>query len=244
MVHCLERHGRYRYHRLEQDHFDDSKRGQRHFVGGAGHGQRHPKRCQRPAVVHQFGAQRSGQRHRFCDGPQPAGGAARRGRLEDLPVPALAAGAVIPPNRKFLALLGDQGAGTNVEAPLATIRQAMAEVLAGWNGANDGQPINVYIGEELLDSVIANSERAPQPAQRREVKDMDILTIGGVTLPAPNEYKVQLNDLDSSDTGRTEDGVMMRNRVREGIAKISASWAAVSTADCAADLTCGKTGKL
>ena len=61
----------------------------------------------------------------------------------------------------------------------------------------------------------------------------DILTIGGVTLPAPNEYKVQLNDLDSSDTGRTEDGVMMRNRVREGIAKISASWAAVSTADCA-----------
>lgn len=79
--------------------------------------------------------------------------------LEDLPVPALAAGAIIPPNRKFLALLGDQGAGTNVEAPLATIRQAMAEVLAGWNGANDGQPINVYIGEELLDSVIANSER-------------------------------------------------------------------------------------
>ncbi len=62
---------------------------------------------------------------------------------------------------------------------------------------------------------------------------MDILLIGGVALPAPNEYKVQLNDLDSSDTGRTEDGVMMRNRVREGIAKISASWAAVSTADCA-----------
>ena len=79
--------------------------------------------------------------------------------LENLPVPALAAGAVIPPNRKFLALLGDQNSGTNVEAPLATIRQAMAEVLSGWNGASDGQPINVYIGEELLDSVIANSER-------------------------------------------------------------------------------------
>ena len=62
---------------------------------------------------------------------------------------------------------------------------------------------------------------------------MDILLIDGVALPAPNEYKVQLSDLDSSDTGRTEDGVMLRNRVREGIAKISASWAAVSTADCA-----------
>ncbi len=79
--------------------------------------------------------------------------------LENLPVPALAQGAVIPPNRKFLALLGDQGAGTNVEAPLATIQQAMAEVLAGWNGANSDQPINIYIGEELLDSVIANSEQ-------------------------------------------------------------------------------------
>ena len=35
----------------------------------------------------------------------------------------------------------------------------MAEVLSGWNSSGDGQPINVYIGEELLDSVIANSER-------------------------------------------------------------------------------------
>ena len=69
---------------------------------------------------------------------------------------------------------------------------------------------------------------------------MDILTIGGVAMPTPNEYKVQLSDLDSSDTGRTEDGVMMRNRVREGIAKISASWAALSTADCAKILTAVK----
>lgn len=46
-----------------------------------------------------------------------------------LPVPALAGGAVIPPNRTFLALLGDQRSGTNVEAPLATIQQAVAEVM-------------------------------------------------------------------------------------------------------------------
>lgn len=46
-----------------------------------------------------------------------------------LPVPALAAGAVIPPNRQFLALLGDQRSGTNVEAPLATIQQAVADVM-------------------------------------------------------------------------------------------------------------------
>ena len=55
-------------------------------------------------------------------------------------------------------MLGDQTTGTNVEAPLATIKQAMAETLAGWQGSADGQPINIYIGEELLDSVIANSQ--------------------------------------------------------------------------------------
>ena len=44
-------------------------------------------------------------------------------------VPALAQGAVIPPNREFLAVLGDQRSGTNVEAPLATIQQAVAAVM-------------------------------------------------------------------------------------------------------------------
>lgn len=46
-----------------------------------------------------------------------------------LQVPALARGAVIPPNREFLAVLGDQKHGTNVEAPLATIQQAVAETM-------------------------------------------------------------------------------------------------------------------
>lgn len=80
------------------------------------------------------------------------------GYAASVPVPALAQGAVIPPNRQFLAMLGDQTTGTNVEAPLTTIKQAMAETLAGWQGSADGQPINIYIGEELLDSVIANSQ--------------------------------------------------------------------------------------
>lgn len=45
-------------------------------------------------------------------------------------IPALAQGAVIPPNREFLAVLGDQKQGTNVEAPLATIEQAFRNVMA------------------------------------------------------------------------------------------------------------------
>lgn len=45
-------------------------------------------------------------------------------------IPKLAQGAVIPPNREFLAVLGDQRSGTNIEAPLATIQQAVAAELA------------------------------------------------------------------------------------------------------------------
>jgi hypothetical protein len=44
-------------------------------------------------------------------------------------IPLLAEGAVIEPNRPFAAVLGDQRSGTNVEAPLDTIKQAVAEVL-------------------------------------------------------------------------------------------------------------------
>lgn len=44
-------------------------------------------------------------------------------------IPALAQGAVIPANHEFLAILGDQKHGTNIEAPLDTIVQAMMTAL-------------------------------------------------------------------------------------------------------------------
>ena len=44
-------------------------------------------------------------------------------------IPYLASGAVIPPNAPFTAVLGDQKHGVNVEAPLATIQEAVAQVL-------------------------------------------------------------------------------------------------------------------
>ena len=53
-------------------------------------------------------------------------------QLVNIPeIPLLAQGAVIPPNREFLAVLGDQSHGTNIEAPLETIKQAVAEVNGG-----------------------------------------------------------------------------------------------------------------
>ena len=51
-------------------------------------------------------------------------------------IPYLAQGAVIPPNREFMAVLGDQSHGPNVEAPLATIQQAVAAVMQDYQDGN------------------------------------------------------------------------------------------------------------
>lgn len=51
-------------------------------------------------------------------------------------IPYLATGAVIPPNREFLAVLGDQKSGTNIEAPLSTIEEAVENVLSRHNLGN------------------------------------------------------------------------------------------------------------
>ena len=53
--------------------------------------------------------------------------------LSKVSIPRLAQGAVIPPNKEFMAMLGDQSHGTNIEAPLDTIKQAVAEVMANNN---------------------------------------------------------------------------------------------------------------
>lgn len=49
--------------------------------------------------------------------------------LDRVEVPALAKGAVLPANQPFLAMVGDQKHGTNVEAPLTVIQDAVALVM-------------------------------------------------------------------------------------------------------------------
>ena len=59
-------------------------------------------------------------------------------------IPYLAKGAVLPPNKPFLAMVGDQKNGTNIEAPLATIEQALRNVMA-----EQGFDVNVEFRGEL-----------------------------------------------------------------------------------------------
>lgn len=63
--------------------------------------------------------------------------------ITEVQLPRLASGAVIPPNREFLAVLGDQKSGTNIEAPLATIEQAVQNVLSRNGGTNGDITITI-----------------------------------------------------------------------------------------------------
>lgn len=66
--------------------------------------------------------------------------------MPTLNVPALANGAVISPNNQFLALLGDQRSGVNVETPLSTMIDAFNKALDARGGTgNNNAPINLYI---------------------------------------------------------------------------------------------------
>lgn len=53
---------------------------------------------------------------------------------------------------------------------------------------------------------------------------MTILNVGGVALPNPASYSVQLSDLDSENTTRTSTGRLKRSRVRAGVYKIDVGW--------------------
>ena len=77
-------------------------------------------------------------------------------------IPRLAQGAVIPPNREFLAVLGDQKSGTNIEAPLNTIKQAVAEVLAqvnvGSSGYNGRIEVPIYLNGRQIALAVREAE--------------------------------------------------------------------------------------
>lgn len=59
-------------------------------------------------------------------------------------LPRLASGAVVPPNSEFLAVLGDQKSGTNIETPLATMVQAFKQAMAETGGMG-GRNITVVM---------------------------------------------------------------------------------------------------
>ena len=70
-------------------------------------------------------------------------------------IPLLAKGAVLPANKPFMAVVGDQKHGTNVEAPLSVIQEAMAQTMADYTAGNmAGHQATVSVLQQLLQAVL------------------------------------------------------------------------------------------
>lgn len=91
-------------------------------------------------------------------------------------IPYLASGAVIPPRSEFLAVLGDQKKGNNLETPESLLRQIVRE--ESEKGQNGGNTYNVTVnasGRKLLDIIIDEAE-----LRRRRNGGQNPFLLGGV----------------------------------------------------------------
>lgn len=71
-------------------------------------------------------------------------------------IPYLAQGAVIPPNREFMAVLGDQKSGTNIETPLATMIEAFRTAMRDMNMSGGQNEAYLVIDDEVMGKVVYN----------------------------------------------------------------------------------------
>lgn len=78
------------------------------------------------------------------------------GGMNGLKIPHLAQGAVIPANREFMAVLGDQKSGTNIETPLETMVQAFRQALAESGGRGD-RPVYLMLDRRELGRAILDA---------------------------------------------------------------------------------------
>ena len=83
------------------------------------------------------------------------GSPSRAPSISRVSAPALARGAVIPPNKEFLAVLGDQKSGTNIETPLATMVDAFKQAMAESGGGATTVVIQLD-GKEIARSTVKN----------------------------------------------------------------------------------------
>lgn len=59
--------------------------------------------------------------------------------IQEKQLPRLAEGRVIPANHEFMAILGDQKSGTNIETPLSTMVQAFKQALSEYGGGGQNE---------------------------------------------------------------------------------------------------------
>jgi hypothetical protein len=96
-----------------------------------------------------------------------------RVNIGNIGIPALAKGGVIPPNSEFMAVLGDQKSGLNIETPLQTMIDAFNTALNGRSGGGSNQVTLNIDGQTFarltLDSYFSEMKR----------QGYDVAMIGG-----------------------------------------------------------------
>ncbi len=73
--------------------------------------------------------------------------------LSRVSIPRLATGTVVPPNREFMAVLGDNKREPEVVSPLSTMKQAVLEAIAEAGGIGEKEitiKVPVYIGDKQV----------------------------------------------------------------------------------------------
>ena len=75
-------------------------------------------------------------------------------------IPYLAQGAVIPPNREFMAVLGDQKHGNNIETPESLLRDIIRQELNSGNG--EEQRIIIQVDRKTLFEAVLKEKRLRQ----------------------------------------------------------------------------------
>ena len=75
-------------------------------------------------------------------------------------IPRLAKGAVIPANREFLAVLGDQKSGKNVEAPESLIRSIIRDEISRSNSGNGQTEAQLDLDGQVLGRIVYKLNKA------------------------------------------------------------------------------------
>ena len=98
--------------------------------------------------------------------PDVLGGGRVDFNISRLSVPQLAQGAVLPPNKPFLAMVGDQKHGTNIEAPADLIRQMArdgmleASAMMNNNGFNGRIEVPIYLDSRQIALAVREAENS------------------------------------------------------------------------------------
>lgn len=118
-------------------------------------------------IINKFGKVASDSKAKFSGGQTGGGRISTQSipRISQADIPRLARGAVVPQNREFLAVLGDNKRETEVVSPLSTMKQAVLEALREAGGEGQTIEVKLYLdGKQIARNQIKHINAITQAA--------------------------------------------------------------------------------